>query len=247
MLQFNIRKYNQLESTNALCKELKKQENLEEGMVICTEYQTHGKGHGSNSWESEKGKNLLFSLFLQPDFLSAEYQFYLSMISNLALFQSLSSWVKEEFLTIKWPNDIYYQNRKLGGMLIENTLQGPFLGESIVGVGLNVNQEEFSSALPNPISLFQFIHQTINRELLLEKFLQHFQRLYLQLRQHEFEEIHQAYHDKLYLRNTPAPFFYQGEKIVGIIRGVNKFGQLLIEIKDTVVHVNFKEIEFIIG
>ena len=116
---------------------------LTERTAICAEYQTAGRGCGTNRWESERGKNLLFSLLLHPEQIHASKQFHISMAISLAITEALGQYIGN--LSIKWPNDIYWKNGKLAGILIENTLQGTMIKDCIIGVGLNVNQQHFRS------------------------------------------------------------------------------------------------------
>ena len=119
--------------------------------TVCADYQTAGKGQRGNSWEAAEGRNLLFSFVLYPTFLEAGRQFILSQVISLSIKEALDGLV--EGVSIKWPNDIYWQEKKLCGILIENDLQGRYIGRSVAGVGLNVNQERFLSDAPNPVSL----------------------------------------------------------------------------------------------
>lgn len=138
--------------------------------TVTAEYQSAGKGQRGNSWESEAGKNLLFSLVLYPTFIEARHQFLLSQIVSLSIKESLSRWSDE--ITIKWPNDIYWREKKICGILIENDLAGIHIGRCICGIGLNVNQTTFLSDAPNPVSLRQITGQEEDRQKLLEDILQ---------------------------------------------------------------------------
>ena len=131
----------ELESTNNYAKQLVS-DKVEEGTVVLAQFQSKGRGQQGNYWESETGKNLLFSLILYPDFLEAEFQFSLSMLVSLAIVSVLDEETDE--VQIKWPNDIYVGKLKIAGILIENTIKGSKLGSTIVGVGLNLNQEMFT-------------------------------------------------------------------------------------------------------
>jgi BirA family biotin operon repressor/biotin-[acetyl-CoA-carboxylase] ligase len=135
---------------------------------VVADYQTAGRGCGTNRWESERGRNLLFSLLIRPHGLSANRQFHLSMAISLAISETLGQHVGD--VSIKWPNDIYWRDGKIAGILIEHTLQGALIKDSIIGVGLNVNQREFRSDAPNPVSLWQISGQETNREELLGEF-----------------------------------------------------------------------------
>jgi len=127
----------------------KKQKVLEEFTTVTSEFQTSGKGQRGNSWEAEKGKNLLFSFILYPSFLEVKQQFLLSQLISLSIKEELDKWTKD--ISIKWPNDIYWKNRKICGILIENDIEGHTFSRCIAGIGLNINQEKFESNAPNPV------------------------------------------------------------------------------------------------
>ena len=126
-------------------------------LLVWTDYQTAGRGCGTNTWESERGANLLFSALIHPTAMKATEQFRISMAMSLAIVRALEPLAGE--LSIKWPNDIYWHDRKLGGILIEHSLSGQHIRQSIIGVGLNVNQTRFLSDAPNPVSLAQITGQ----------------------------------------------------------------------------------------
>ena len=133
--------------------------------VVWADYQTAGRGCGTNSWESERGKNLLFSVLIHPVEVRAADQFILSMANALALRDTIASYVDD--VKIKWPNDIYWKDCKICGTLIETTLKGQFVKDCIIGTGINVNQALFLSDAPNPVSLRQILgHDTDCREVL---------------------------------------------------------------------------------
>jgi BirA family biotin operon repressor/biotin-[acetyl-CoA-carboxylase] ligase len=143
------------QSTNNLLKERVKSETLPEFFAVRTAFQMAGKGQMGNSWESERGKNLLFSFVLYPHHIPLSEQFYISQIVSLALVQVL---IKRGIdARIKWPNDIYVNDKKIAGILIENSLRGNRMEYSIVGVGLNVNQQIFKSDAPNPVSMLNIL------------------------------------------------------------------------------------------
>jgi len=157
--------------------------------AIWADYQTAGRGCGTNTWESERGQNLLFSLLIHPVDLPANRQFHISMAISVAIVNTLSSHLipanaptrslspnphHPSSLSIKWPNDIYVGDRKICGILIENQLQGSCIKDSIIGVGLNVNQLRFVSDAPNPVSLANLTGRLFDREQLLQQLLQAF-------------------------------------------------------------------------
>ena len=177
-------------------------------IVIVAEYQTAGKGCGSNTWESEKGKNLTFSVLLHPTEIRAKWQFRISEAVSVALCETLEQLFRalgptgsfpdsvEQEVTIKWPNDIYVGDRKICGILIENRLKGSTISDSIVGIGLNVNQREFRSDAPNPVSICQLTGEETDREALLQAFLKELSKAM----EMEPEALTEAYHRRLYRR-----------------------------------------------
>jgi len=157
-----------------LCNEL--QESVAELTTVTAEFQTAGKGQRGNTWEAEEGKNLLFSFVLYPTFLEARRQFILSQIVSLSIKEELDRWSDE--ITIKWPNDIYWRDKKICGIQIENDLSGHFIGRSISGIGININQNEFHSDAPNPVSLKQITGQEHDRYEILSHILKRVQIYY---------------------------------------------------------------------
>jgi BirA family biotin operon repressor/biotin-[acetyl-CoA-carboxylase] ligase len=174
----------QTDSTNryltSLCDE--RQDEVEQFTVVMADYQSAGKGQRGNSWESEAGANLTFSFVLYPSFLSAKRQFVISQIVSLGVVNALRKYVNEG-VSIKWPNDIYYYDKKICGMLVEIYLEGTNLGRCICGIGLNVNQEVFLSDAPNPISLCEIIGRKVDRMTLLQDVMEEIRSLYSQLQE----------------------------------------------------------------
>ena len=140
-------------STNSYLQNFCAKEKTEEFTTVAADYQTSGRGQRGNSWESEPHKNLLFSFVLFPEFLEARRQFLISQIVSLAIKEELDTYTDD--VSIKWPNDIYWKEKKICGILIENDLIGRNISRSIAGIGININQEEFHSPAPNPVSLYQ--------------------------------------------------------------------------------------------
>lgn len=139
----------------------------QQDMVVWADYQTGGRGCGTNTWESERGQNLLFSMLFHPCQVPAARQFSISMKVALAVSDTLER-MGLEGISLKWPNDIYWRDRKLAGILIENTLRGGLIAQSIIGIGLNVNQQQFRSDAPNPVSIRQITGAEHDRQRLLE-------------------------------------------------------------------------------
>lgn len=183
-------------------------EPIVEFTTVTAEFQTAGKGQRGNTWESEEGKNLLFSFVLYPTFLEARRQFILSQVVSLAIKEELSRWSNE--ITIKWPNDIYWKDRKICGILIENDLCGHAISRSISGIGININQEEFHSDAPNPVSLKQITGKEHDRMEILTNVLRRIEIYYKGLQLEDFstysEEIATRYARSLYRRRGYHPY-----------------------------------------
>ena len=207
--------------------------------AVIADYQTAGRGCGTNTWESEREKNLLFSVILHPEKLPANKQFQISMAISLAIVEAVGQLVGD--LSIKWPNDIYWRNGKLAGILIENRLQGSFIKDSIIGVGLNVNQREFRSKAPNPVSLWQITGQETDREQLLRDILQALDRYMADA------ALGGAYRSQLYRRKGFHPYADKDGAFMAEIVKVEDDGHLqLIDDSGQQRRYAFKEVQFII-
>ena len=240
----NIIVKNEIESTNNYAKQMVS-DNPEEGTVVLAQFQSHGRGQQGNSWESETAKNLLASIILYPQFLDAGLQFYLSKIVSLALINALDSEISD--ISVKWPNDIYAGDLKISGILIENAIKGSRLDYSIVGMGLNLNQEKFLSNAPNPISLKQLTGKDYIVADELEAVLLFFDKWYKTLIDGGFEKIDNAYLKRLYRFREWRKYRVGNQQIEGRIVGVGEFGQLQLELKNGEIReFMFKEVEFII-
>lgn len=182
-------------STNLVLKEMLHEYELLEGFVLRTDFQSAGKGQPGNSWESEKGKNLLFSVLLYPQHIAIDQQFILSQLVSVAILRTLNSFCAG--FSIKWPNDIYFGDKKIGGILIENSLQGSKLNTSIVGIGLNINQKTFRSDAPNPVSLRQITAKNQRRKNILQDVLNNIYELYSKM---DVDTIRNEYFENLYRR-----------------------------------------------
>lgn len=142
-------------------------------VTLRTDFQTSGRGQAGNHWESEQGQNLLFSTRLKEIGLAATDQWFINMLVSVALYETLHATLStlHSNLTIKWPNDLYYGDKKLAGVLIENTLLGTRIADSIIGIGLNLNQTEWHSDAPNPISLKQITGEDYDPDEIMNIFL----------------------------------------------------------------------------
>ena len=207
-------------------------------IVVWAEYQTAGRGCGTNRWESERGENLTFSMLIHPKELPATQQFHLSMAISLAICDALGQYIGD--VSIKWPNDIYWRNGKIGGILIENTLKGNIIIESIIGIGLNVNQRVFKSDAPNPVSMWQICEHETDREALLKEILEAFERIL-------DSKIREQYLSKLYRRKGYHPYADKEGAFMAEIVTVEDDGHLVLhDDNGKERRYAFKEVQFII-
>ena len=209
-------------------------------MVVATDYQTAGKGCGSNSWESERSKNLTFSMLIHPDGIAAREQFRITEVVSVALCRTLQPYIYNK-VEIKWPNDIYVGDRKLCGILIENRLQGNVIVDCIIGIGLNVNQRTFVSDAPNPVSMYQLTGQETDREALLADFLQTFDQEW------QNKTNGSEYRELLYRKGKDGLYEAKTGRFVAKLTDVLPDGRLLLVDEEGKEHTYaFKEVSFII-
>jgi len=259
------------DSTNSQLTRLSAEEKLSEGTVVVTQKQEQGKGQRGTIWESDEGKNLTLSILLHPTFLKPDEQFLLSKVVSLGVmdfirlcvspFLRFSASGKEtekgrmgeaETVLIKWPNDIYIGDKKVAGILIENSVSGNFLSHSVVGIGINVNQEKFSAELPNATSLKMIFEKEFDLEECLSRLCSCIERRYLQLKANHFEKINEDYLQNLYRFEEWANYKYKGEILKAKISGITKIGKLVLfvgllsEEKENgeILECDFKEVEF---
>lgn len=241
----NLTILQEVDSTNNYANRLIMTDSAEDGAVVLAHYQKKGKGQSGNHWESEAGKNILASVILFPTFLPADQQFYLSKVTSLALLDFFKPEINN--ISIKWPNDIYVENNKIAGILIENSVKGNFMNTSILGMGININQHQFSAGIPNPVSLKQITGKSYDIEKLLHHLLKHLFNWYEKLKQHQLQEIDDKYLLNLYRLNQWSRFKKEEQVFEARIFGIDEIGRLLLEDRKGFHHsFMFKEVEFII-
>ena len=195
--------------------------------VAVTDFQVAGKGQRGNSWESSPGKNLLFSILCRPDFLAGNEQFYLSQIISLSIKDTMDKFMQN--CSIKWPNDIYWKEKKICGILIENDLLGKIISQSILGEGLNINQESFVSNAPNPVSLKQITGMEENTTSILSCILNSFESYYRKLQDGRFESIRKLYAKSLFRGEGLFPYKDKDGVFQARIEGVEPSGILVLK------------------
>lgn len=231
-------------STNTLLSERLQTENLPDGYTVYTYHQTQGRGQRGNTWESEPGQNLLFSTLIVPNHLQASKQFIISQIVALALKKVLDTYTQG--ISIKWPNDIYWNDKKIAGILIENTLAGAEVVSSIIGVGLNVNQLQFVSNAPNPVSLAQITGRSYNQKTILTEIRHALDELKISMYS-EPQFIAQNYMLALYRAANFYTYQTATETFEARIADVQSDGKLILELPNGEQRgFYFKEVGFVL-
>lgn len=228
-------------STNEHAGQLLTEGNPLEGTLIITPEQTAGKGQRGSRWEAEPGKNLTFSLIFRPVFLPVNLQFYLNIITALAVRQTSAEFLQAD-VKVKWPNDIYLNDKKICGILIQNSIQKNNLSTSIIGIGLNVNQTVFSDK--KAFSMQNYAGKEFSVETVLEVLLEKIEQNYLKLKEGNFSELKERYLLHLYRRGEEHLYTSQGETFKGTITNVDESGLLLIDTENGLRSFNFKEVQF---
>lgn len=224
-MKTKIIRLEEIDSTNRYLKNYR-EEGDEEMIVAVADYQTAGKGQGTHTWESEKGKNLLFSIKVYPHWIPVRRQFVLSMAGALAVKDALDSYV--ENITLKWPNDVYWNDKKISGTLIENTIDSKGIKSCVFGIGLNVNQLVFHSDAPNPVSLAQILGHEVDRDEILKKILDGFEKYYELLRRADYMDVSGIYHLSLYRRKGFHPYRDADGEFEGALVEVEDDGHLIL-------------------
>ncbi len=237
---FDIVEYKEADSTNTIAEQIPFGE-LKDKMVILTWQQTQGRGQASNKWESELGKNIAMTIILRPKALEASKQFAISTVIALGVADLLRRYVDD--VTVKWPNDIYVGEKKIAGILIEHCISGPYIQQSLCGIGVNINQQKFLSDSPNPVSLWQLIGREIPLARVLEELLEDINKRYTQLE--DMVTLEKDFCQQMYRAEGIHNWEDINGSFRGAIQGIDKYGQLML--KDTTNHVRvyaFKEVRY---
>jgi BirA family transcriptional regulator, biotin operon repressor / biotin---[acetyl-CoA-carboxylase] ligase len=240
--------FEHLPSTNEYATELLSKNKPTEGTVISTFNQTNGRGQIGSRWESEPDKNISVSIILYPDFLKSQEQFILSQTIALGVsdfVKEICTDLKDKQTHIKWPNDIYLNNKKIAGILIQNNLSGSQIQSSTIGIGLNTNQVLFSTQLPNASSLSIECKQQFNLYEMVDNLCCHIEKRYLQLRANKKEEIRKEYTKNLFQIGTEKQYqLPDGTLFSGIITAVSPEGYLQVLTENGQKQFGLKEIIF---
>lgn len=216
-----------------------------EGTVILTREQTAGRGQFGTSWESAPGLNVAMSVIFYPEFLHPADSVQLNAAICVAVLNGIRSLIKKDF-DIKWPNDIWFEGKKLAGILVESSIQGQRLKDVIAGVGVNVNQLAFDPALPNPGSMTQISGLEYNVAEVAARICEAMEQQYLQLRAGKGQEIMEAFHSHLLGLNRNCGFrTAENLEFEGFIRGVDRHGRLLVETEKELHVFELKQVELL--
>ncbi len=242
--KFNIIYKQSIASTNDEAKKILQTGKTEGFTILSANEQLTGRGQRQNTWHSQKGKNLTFSIITFPSFIKVSDQFYLSKVISLGIIEYLNT--KGEEFKIKWPNDIYYNDKKICGILIENSISGSTIKNSVIGIGLNINQTNFPDYLPKAVSLSNINNKEYNLEKELNKLLIYIFKKYNSLKTQPYSEIDNLYHSNLYKLNALSEFKDSNGFFKGKITGTLAEGKLIIQTEANQIRCyNFKEVEFI--
>ena len=233
-----------VDSTNNYAAALIAKGTATDGTVILSAYQTNGKGQGSNSWISGVGKNLLFSIILYPRLLPAEKQFFLSMSISWGIAGFVETLVRKA--QIKWPNDILINDKKVAGILIENTVSGMNLNASVIGIGLNVNQEVFPEGIINATSLKLESDHEYDLNHTLQDLIGWLNTCLKSLYEEQFGAVKVNYLNRLWMLNRWAVYSDSTGRFEGRISDVTDSGELMVLRRNgKIKNYGFKEIVFI--
>ena len=229
-----------VDSTNNYLINLSKEESLVEGTVVVAKEQTSGKGQRNNHWSSEVNKSLCASILLKPK-LDVAQHFLFNMFISLSVCQAINNYSLKT--KIKWPNDILIDSKKVAGILVENSIRGSIIEKSVVGIGVNINNN--ISQLPSATSLADCLNTIPSVSELLELICKKIEKNYFLLKQKPLM-INELYHQNLFQKGGVQKFSKNGESFDGIINSVNENGQLLVEVNGRLEFYNMGEIKFMI-
>lgn len=242
-IKTNIIRLKETDSTNRWLANYTPQKG-EKMTVVVADYQTSGKGQGVNTWESESGKNLLFSILIHPSMIPLHRQFLLSEAGAIALKSVLDRYTGD--IALKWPNDVYWKDKKLSGTLIQNTISQHHIKDCIYGIGINVNQMIFKSDAPNPVSLAQILGRAIDREHLLQQIVEAFEKSLEMIENGDYVDLTAMYHSFLYRQKGYYTYRDKDGDFEGAIIEVEDDGHLILHDREGKIRsYAFKEIKFV--
>ena len=230
-------------STNDIASEIIQNKEFIDGTVILTDHQTAGKGQRGNVWESAPGDNLLMSIILKTSFVKIERQFDLSVAVAVSVFEALKACGVSN-LSIKWPNDIYINQKKMGGILIENSILGQKMGNSIIGIGINIHQTKFENPRASSLIL-ESPKMAFERKTIIEKICEFLEHNLSLLKEGKTDLLEKKYCDNLFAINEQRMFKTSEGIVEGKIIGVTENGLLKLISQNKEKYYNIKEIEYL--
>ena len=241
----NIIKLDAIDSTNDYLKSLLSSMSVKNFTIVTANYQLKGRGQMGSSWYSKNSKNLICSLYLSNTYAGFINQFHISIVVSLAIKKTLDDFNIPK-ISIKWPNDIMSGNKKVCGILIENLVNKNKIKDIIIGIGLNVNQTDFSN-LPNASSLKKIMGVNYNIEEIINKIYENIQYYLSFFFKSRLDLLNDTYKNSIYRVNKPSTFVLDNQKAIsGFIRGVDELGKLVLEIEDNkIVSFGIKEISLV--
>ena len=241
-----VHEFDSLVSTNEYAQHLLTNEKVIEGTLIRAAHQTGGKGYAGSTWDSEHGQNLLVSIILKPVFLLPKRQFFLNQAIALAVAETVSELTYSEDVRIKWPNDIFHNNKKIAGILIENAVKGNQLLHSVAGIGLNVNQQQFPSHLSHATSMRIMAGKELDMKKVQDVLCEKTEYRYLQLKSDRIEELQKDYMKLLYRVLEECVYRANGVRFNAKIVGLTAEGKLILETGGEQEVYGFKEVEMVL-
>jgi len=237
-----IIKLDAIDSTNSYLRQLSVSEALEDYTVVIAKHQTKGRGQMGAIWNSQASKNLTVSVFKKVSFLNLDCHFFISAVVSLSILEALKKFHIKN-LKVKWPNDILAENKKIGGILIENIIKQNKLNATIMGFGINVNQTEFDG-LPQASSLHLISGRIYVLEEVLHAILKKLEHYFKLLEQKQYDTLKVAYEKHLFRKDKPSTFKdNKGQLFSGYIKGISNLGKLQILVEDNIVkEFDFKEV-----
>ena len=242
---YSIIKKNSVQSTNSYLKNISQEKTISDFTIVIANEQTEGRGQLGNSWQSEKNKNINMSVYKCFCDLEVNYNFYISIAVSLSLYEAFKSYSIKD-VKIKWPNDIYVKNKKIAGVLIESSVNRGKITSAIIGIGINVNQKEFKN-LPQANSLCNILNKELDLESLFFILTSKLEITLLDIYNKEFKKLKHSFESNLYRKDVLSKFkFNDIMEQNGIIKGINKIGQLKVKFGDTIKTFNSKEIGLLV-
>jgi len=239
----NIIKLDTIGSTNNFAKEIINSKIVADWTVIHTNEQTNGRGQRGNLWQSNPNENLTFSLIISPN-IKVEKQFYISKIVSLALLNFFNKF--SDNASIKWPNDIYIDDKKIAGILIESYIQADRINKSVIGIGININQCIFDKNIPNPISLKQLTNKTFNLDDILTQIIKEIYIMHQSI--NNYKLIDNMYNNNLFGLNKKLYFYDENNNMfLGEVIKTNEYGKLKLKINEEFKYYDFHDISLVIG